>query len=82
MNKDKYGYRMPLLTSKPYSLVNVQHKNKLAQLFCKHNYILLNRFDKTTVFENIQGDEIVSICPKCGKIEFTTFFEYEGMGYK
>lgn len=82
MNYRNYNYSNHALTSTPYKKVDVKFKNKIAQLFCKHQHQLLVMTKKNSMYFNINGDEIAEICPKCGHVNYTVFWEHEGMGYK
>lgn len=62
----------------------IVYKNKFRQLFCKHDYVTgeLQSSNNMYQFHNISGEQITTICVKCGKIKNSYFREYEGMGYK
>jgi len=82
LNYKKYNYSNNALTKEPYKSRKVIFKNKISQLFCNHRYEYLVMNKKDSMYFNISGDEIANICPKCGRVAFTTFWEHEGMGYK
>lgn len=82
MRKPRYTYHNNLLMRNPMKKVDIKFKNKFMQLFCEHDYMYLIENDTTNMFFNPKGDDVVCICPKCGKIAFKMFWEHEGMGYK
>lgn len=78
--KTKYEYMTPLNSTKPYERVEVNKKNFIEKLFCKHQYCTLVRRDKADIFLT-GGDEMVIICPKCGKTKGSFFSRFDGFGY-
>lgn len=78
--KAKYEYMTPLNSTKPYERVEVNKKNFIEKLFCKHQYCTLVRRDELDIFLT-GGDEMVTICPKCGKTKGSFFGRYDGLGY-
>lgn len=79
--KAKYIYLTPLNSTKPYERVEVNKKNFIEKLFCKHQYCTLVRRKEDEIILLISGDEMVEICPKCGKTKASFFGRFEGFGY-
>lgn len=79
---NRYIYSQNMFMNDPYAIVEINHKNLLGRLFCKHSFCELVREDKTQLFLNPNGDEIEIICPKCGASKGIMFWQYEGNGYK
>lgn len=79
--KTKYEYLLPLNSAKPYERVGVEKKNFIEKLFCKHQYCTLVRRDKGDILLITSGDEMVIICPKCGKTKGSFFSRFDGFGY-
>lgn len=79
--KTKYEYMTPLNSTKPYERVEVNKKNFIEKLFCKHQYCTLVRRDKGDILLVTSGDEMVIICPKCGKMKGSFFSRFDGFGY-
>ena len=52
------------------------------KMTCKHEMVPLIREEKGQILHNIQGDTIQYVCRKCGKLGDTTFWEFEGWGYR
>lgn len=54
--------------------MKIKAKGRLAQLFCKHDYVqgVLSK-PGAPVFFNLSGETITTICCKCGKIKNTRF---------
>ena len=78
--KAKYEYLTPLNSKKPYERVEVNKKNFIGKLFCKHHYCTLVRRDEVDIFLTV-GDEMVIICPKCGKTKSSFLNRFDGFGY-
>lgn len=54
--------------------MRVTKRNKILQLFCKHNYQEgMVSYSQTPTFFNLNGDTYTTICVKCGKIKSTRF---------
>lgn len=79
--KAKYKYLTPLNSAKPYERVEVDEKNFIRKLFCKHQYCTLVRREEGDIILITSGDEMVIICPKCGKIKGSFLGKFEGFGY-
>jgi hypothetical protein len=80
--KNKYIYRNNLTMPNSYKEVEIKEKNIFQRIICKHDYQYLIREKAGEAFKCISGDTIELICPKCGASRGTTFWEYEGWGYK
>ena len=78
--KTKDEYMTPLYSTKPYERVEVNKKNFIKKLFCKHQYCSLVRRDEVDIFLT-GGDEMVIICQKCGKTKGSFFSRFDGFGY-
>ena len=54
--------------------MTITKKNKLQQLFCRHDYQegTLSK-PGTPVFFNLSGDTYTTVCTKCGKVKGTRF---------
>lgn len=49
-------------------------KDKLKQLFCKHNF---EWCEKVEEFHCISGQTQYLVCRKCGKVKDTVFIKYD-----
>lgn len=79
--KAKYKYMTPLDSANPYERVGVEEKNFIEKLFCKHQYRTLVRREEGDILLITSGDELVIICPKCGKTKGSFLGKFEGFGY-
>lgn len=75
--KAKYEYLTPLYSAKPYERVEVNEKNFIEKLFCKHKYCTLVRRKEDELILISSGDEMVEICPKCGKTKGSFFGRFD-----
>jgi len=54
--------------------------DKIKKLFCKHERTA--RLKEISMFQNLSGDRIYTICKDCNKVLYSVFAEHEGNGYK
>ncbi len=54
--------------------MEIMQKNRLAQLFCHHEYVEgVVAPAKGPVFFNLSGETVTTICKKCGKVKGKRF---------
>ena len=54
--------------------MKIKRKGKLAQFFCKHEFVEGVVSDPSKpIFFNLSGETITTICKKCGKIKGARF---------